>query len=111
MSDFWLSEKRIGCPVYLPTAISSRPALFFGFLGFLLLMNPVQARAAPSIGSIAPSVAVLGGAGFTLSVTGSNFDMASVVRWNGVARPTAFVSSGFVTSSIPASDLMGLRAV
>ena len=62
--------------------------------------NPV-----PTINSLNPSGAVVGGTPFTLTVFGSNFVANSVVRWNGSDRPTAFVSSYRITAEIPASDI------
>ena len=46
------------------------------------------------------------GAGFTLTVNGSNFVGTSEVRWNGAARTTTFVNAGQVTAAIPASDIV-----
>ncbi|MCC7435273.1 MAG: hypothetical protein IT363_11350 [Methanoregulaceae archaeon] len=61
---------------------------------------------APTITSINPSSATAGGAGFTLTVNGTNFvNGTSVVRWNGSNRTTAFVNSGQLTATIPASDI------
>ncbi len=62
--------------------------------------NPV-----PVVGGLAPDSATAGGPAFTLTVTGSNFIPASVVQWNGAARPTTFVNSGQVQAAIPASDI------
>ncbi len=62
--------------------------------------NPV-----PTISSLSPASATAGGAAFTLTVNGSNFVSGSVVRWNGSARPTAFVSDTELTATIPAADI------
>jgi len=62
--------------------------------------NPV-----PALASLSPATATAGGAAFTLTVNGSNFVAASVVRWNGADRNTRFVSSTQVTASIAASDI------
>ena len=48
--------------------------------------NPV-----PAITTIAPTSAVASGAGFTLTVNGSNFVNGSNVRFNGAAKTTTFV--------------------
>ncbi len=45
------------------------------------------------------------GPAFTLTVKGSNFVAASVVKWNGSSRATTFVSSGQLTAQIGASDV------
>jgi len=65
----------------------------------------IVALAIPSVSTISPKSAPLGGADFTLSVGGLNFVSGSVVRWNGSDRPTTFVNSALVTAEIPASDL------
>ncbi len=60
---------------------------------------------APTLASLSITSAVAGGAGFTLSVTGSGFVSGSVVQWNGSSRTTTFVSATQLTASIPASDI------
>ena len=46
-----------------------------------------------------------GGSSFTLAVTGANFVASSVVRWNGVSRPTTYVRSTQLQASISAADI------
>ncbi|MEW6721532.1 MAG: polysaccharide deacetylase family protein [Thermodesulfobacteriota bacterium] len=65
----------------------------------------VYASGIPAVASLAPSYAHAGGSGLTLTIDGSNFVAGSVVRWNGSARTTTFVSSTRLQASIPASDL------
>ena len=60
---------------------------------------------APVLTGIAPSTVAAWGPGFTLTVTGSDFVRSSVVRINGVNRPTVYVGSTSLTAAIPASDL------
>ncbi len=62
--------------------------------------NPV-----PTLASISPNSALQGSGTFTLTVNGSGFVPASVVRWNGQNRTTTFISNSQLTASIPASDL------
>jgi len=62
--------------------------------------NPV-----PVVTTLSPSSTTAGGGAFTLTVNGSNFVATSVVRWNGSARTTTFVSGAQVTAAIPASDI------
>jgi hypothetical protein len=62
--------------------------------------NPV-----PALTTLVPNSSTAGGAAFTLTVNGSNFVTSSVVRWNGAARTTTFVSSAQLTAAIPASDI------
>ena len=60
---------------------------------------------APVLGSLSPASAAVGGAAFTLTVNGSGFNTASVVRWNGADRATTFVSSAQLRAAISAADL------
>ena len=60
---------------------------------------------APSVASLSPSSATTGGPGFTLTVNGSSFTSASVVRWNGSNRTTTFVSASQLTAAIAAADI------
>jgi len=62
--------------------------------------NPV-----PSVLSLSPSSVTAGATAFTMTVTGSGFATASVVRWNGVNRPTTFVSGNQLQAVIPSSDV------
>ena len=62
----------------------------------------------PVLDSLSPSGVTPGSPGFTLTVNGSGFIdgvYSSVVRFNGVDRPTTFISSNQLTASIPASDV------
>jgi hypothetical protein len=58
----------------------------------------------PTITSVAPTPAMALSA-FTLTVTGTGFYPTSVIRWNGVDRPTTYVSATSLTAAIPASDV------
>jgi hypothetical protein len=60
---------------------------------------------APTITSISPTSAILGGAGFTLTVNGTNFVSGSTVNFNGNARTTTFVSATQLKAAILASDI------
>ncbi len=60
---------------------------------------------APVISALNPGQTLAGSAAFTLTVNGSHFVKASVVRWNGSDRPTTFVSASEVKASIPAADV------
>lgn len=62
--------------------------------------NPV-----PTLLSLSPNNTVAGSAGFTLIVNGSGFVGGAVVGFNGVAKPTGFVSSSQVTASIDSADV------
>ncbi len=60
----------------------------------------------PTTASLSPSSATAGGAGFTLTVTGSNFINGSTVQWNGASRTTTYVSSTQLTAAILAADIV-----
>jgi len=57
--------------------------------------------APPAVSTLSPSYTVAGGPAFTLTVNGSNFVSGDVVKWNGVAMTTAFVSATKLTAAIP----------
>ena len=60
---------------------------------------------APVLTSFTPSSAIAGDNAFTLTVTGSSFIPASVIRWNGTGLTTTFVSSTQLTAYIDTSRL------
>jgi hypothetical protein len=57
----------------------------------------------PTISNISPNSVSAGGAGFTLTVNGTNYISGSSVQWNATALSTTFVSATQVTASVPAS--------
>jgi hypothetical protein len=68
------------------------------------------ANPAPSVLSLSPSSATVGAAAFTVTVSGSGFVSASLVRWNGLARPTTFISGTQLQASIAVSDVAAAGA-
>ncbi|MBI3427701.1 MAG: hypothetical protein HY011_32665 [Acidobacteria bacterium] len=66
---------------------------------------------APALTALTPGGVVAGGVAFTLTVNGTNFAPGSVVRWNGAARTTTFISPTQPNAAIPASDIAGTGAV
>ena len=72
-------------------------------------INP-KPGSAPTVTSLSASTTSLpatpycGATGFTLTVTGANFDSSSVVNWNGSQRATTFVNSGQLTATILPQD-------
>jgi len=60
----------------------------------------------PTLVSITPSQKPAGSAEFTITVGGVDFQPNSIVRWNGAARATSYVSPTQLTAIIPASDLI-----
>ena len=59
----------------------------------------------PTLAALNPSSATVGGADFILTVTGTNFNSGSVVRWNNAARPTTVVDPSTLRADIPAADI------
>jgi hypothetical protein len=83
--------------------------------GAVLDANPLNSRVVRiqpvTAGSLSPSSAVVGGAGFTLTVNGSNFSSGDVVLWNGIALNTTVVSATQLQAQVPSSLLSAaLRA-
>ena len=66
----------------------------------VIATNPV-----PTLTTLSPSSATAGGIAFTLTVNGTNFINGSVVRWNGSARTTTYVSPTQLTAAITAADI------
>jgi uncharacterized protein (TIGR03437 family) len=62
--------------------------------------NPV-----PTILTLNPTGALVGGSAFVLNVTGTGFVANSVVNWNGQARVTQFVSPTQLNAQISAADI------
>jgi YD repeat-containing protein len=62
--------------------------------------NPV-----PTLSSISPNNATAGGNAFTLTVTGTNFVITSVVRWNGSNRTTTYLSATQLQAAISSTDI------
>jgi len=63
----------------------------------------------PTITRLSPDTRPAGGPSFTLTVNGTNYvDQSSVVRWNGIARPTTFVDSSQLTADITSDDLAAM---
>ena len=66
------------------------------------------ATATPAVSALSPSTAVVGGPGFTLAVSGTNFAPSSTLLWNGQARATTYVSATSLTALINASDIAAI---
>ena len=73
--------------------------------GTSVAVNFVVSAAAPTVTSLSPSTTVAGGAGFPLTVTGTNYTQDTVVEWNGIPRVTKFSSTTSLTAQILASDI------
>lgn len=62
--------------------------------------NPIA-----TLTSLSPGSVYVGGAGFTLTLTGVNFVPTATAYWNNIAVPTSYKSSTQLTAQIPASDI------
>jgi chitodextrinase len=71
----------------------------------VIQLTPQSSSLLSSVSSLAPATATAGGPSFSLTVKGSNFVTASVVRWNGSSRTTTFVNSGQLSAAIAAGDI------
>jgi hypothetical protein len=101
----------------LQAAISASDVAAVGSAGVYIEDNPAGAygesnavnfainNPVPTVTSLNPNSAIAGGAGFTLTVTGTGFIPSSIVQWNGSARTTTFVSSTSLLASIAAADI------
>ncbi len=67
--------------------------------------NFVVDNPAPTLTSISPSSATHGGAAFTLTATGTNYVLGSVIEWKGVKLTTTYVSGTTLTATVPAADI------
>ena len=71
------------------------------FTGIATAQNPVPLINQPLV----PDATMPGGPGFTLTVNGTSFVSTSVVKWNGSARATTFVSKSQLRAGILATDI------
>jgi hypothetical protein len=70
------------------------------------VLPPVPAPNAPTITSLNPSSAIAGRGAFVLNITGTQFDPAATVQFNGSALSTTYVSANQLQALIPASDVV-----
>lgn len=68
---------------------------------------PQQNNPVPSVSSISPAEATAGDAATIVTVNGSGFVSASVVKWNQTTRETTFVSATQLHVVLTAEDLSG----
>ena len=66
----------------------------------------IAAVGTPSISTLSPAAAAIGGPDFTLTVYGSNIQPNSTISWNGAPLATTF-ASGQLTATVPAVDIAG----
>jgi Tol biopolymer transport system component len=98
---------RTMCALFLLLAVSGL-ANCGGNSSKVQLPPPPPPNLIPAIASISPTTAIVGSANFTLTLTGSNFEVNPSVTWQGVfntATPlsTTFVNSTTITAAVPSS--------
>jgi hypothetical protein len=84
-----------------------RHAIFIG-AALLSLVSPLSYAQAPLPfvnQQLVPDTTAPGGAQFTLTVNGTGFVSSSVVKWNGDALVTQFISGTQLTAIVPAEDI------
>ena len=89
-----------GCSVVLQGFLTAFDVSCFARVTVESSTNPI-----PTITSLVPPSAIVGGAAFTLTVNGTGFVASSVVRWEGSDRATTFINSTQLQAAIPASDI------
>ena len=67
--------------------------------------NSIPNNPTPLLTGINPSSAIAGTSSFTLTVSGSNFISGSIIKWNGTALTTTFVSTSQLTAAVPAANI------
>jgi hypothetical protein len=67
----------------------------------LTINNP-----APAISSVSPNPVIATGSSYTLTVAGSGFNAASVVKVDGKSVPSTLVNSTQLKAQVPNSDLL-----
>jgi sugar lactone lactonase YvrE len=87
----------------LSVTVSSPGPLVSGPVSISVTPNPT-----PTLSGVSPASAAVGSAGFTLSLSGSNFVPTSVVQWNGSPRVTTFVNGNQLTAAILPADVQSL---
>jgi len=67
--------------------------------------RPLGPNPIPTITTLSPTGATTGSAALSITVSGTGFVPTSVVRWNGAARTTTFLSRTALQASITKADL------
>lgn len=92
--------------INLPSAApsnSTSDSLTMSFVGASTPAFAFVVALPPTITGLTPATAVAGGAAFTLTINGTNFDLTSAAAWGATALATTYVSATQVTASVPAN--------
>lgn len=84
---------------------STRITATSGTRSGFVTVGVVELNPAPAIGSIQPAQAAVGGPDLLLTIHGTGFRPDVRLHWNGVVRPTAYVSPTELRATIWAGDL------
>jgi hypothetical protein len=92
--------------VFTPTVIfSGTQGVPTGTTSNALTFTINAANPVPTLTAISPTSIGAGGAGFTMTLTGTNFISTSVAQVKGSARTTTFISATQLTAAITAADI------
>ena len=84
----------------------NKNCFFWLALWFAAALAQAQSNPVPFLNQpLLPTGATPGGPGFTLTVNGTGFASASVVKWNATSLLTTFVSNSQLTATVPAGDV------
>jgi hypothetical protein len=67
---------------------------------------PIPAANAPNIAVLTPSSAIAGGSPFILTITGTNFNAAATVQFNGSPLATNFISNTQLQATVAAGNIL-----
>lgn len=106
-TDVWFDVTTGGTIGTLPNGANALPTAKWDFATGWGAMNygAFVDSLVPTLTVLSPASANAGGSAFTLSVTGTNFYSGSIVKWNGVARTTTYVSDTQLNAAISAADI------
>jgi trimeric autotransporter adhesin len=96
--------------VFTPSAMGSRAATLRIAVGGLTTPIGIPLQGAggnpiPTVTSLSPSSAYVGGPTLTLTINGSGFMSSSAVYWNNSLLTTTYLSSTQLTAQVPSSEL------
>jgi len=77
---------------------------------FVVILFLAPRAFSQTISNISPPAAIVGGAQFTLTVTGSGFAGGTTVLWNGSPLASTFVASNVMTAIVPAANIGAVGA-
>lgn len=67
--------------------------------------SPFTVLPPPAISTLSPSTAAPGGADFTLTITGTNFDSTAIVNWGSTQLTPTNITSTQITVTVPAAQI------